>query len=212
LKLSLIGPPALPYLEKALESPDREVVARARRLRTQIEATVEARRQDVLSQSLLSKLSARWGDFPNAETRKGVPIDIVKMDLQDESKNAQTKLREAFGPDWSKIRLAVHGKQIVVLLGSNVDLLEETLANLKDQQPGLAESPLFQEFQTRAPASRRTQFHLMVEQFMPLVKAAPPLPAPGGDITSLSLGIENDSIELHLWVPNSEFRAISRFR
>jgi hypothetical protein len=212
LKLSLIGPPALPYLEKALESPDREVVARARRLRTQIEATVEARRQDVLSQSLLSKLSARWGDFPNAETRKGVPIDIVKMDLQDESKNAQTKLREAFGPDWSKIRLAVHGKQIVVLLGSNVDLLDETLANLKDQQPGLAVSPLFQEFQTRAPASRRTEFHLMVEQFMPLVKGAEPMPAPGGDITSLSLGIENDSIELHLWVPNSEFRAISRFR
>jgi hypothetical protein len=212
LKLRLIGPPALPYLAKAVESPDREVVARARRLRQQIQTAALARRQDVMTQSLLGKLSARWGDFPNAETRKGVPIDIVKMDLEGESKSAEPKLKEAFGPEWSKIRLATQGNKIVVLLGSNVDLFDETLTNLKEQKPGLAEQSELQEFHSRAPASRRTEFHVILKQFVPLVQGAKTPEEPGSDMTSLSLGIDKETIELHLWIPNSEVRAMSRFR
>lgn len=211
LKLSLIGPPALPYLREAVHSKNREVVARSRRLINQIENIVKSRQKDVMSQSLLGKLSARWGDFPKAETRKGVPIDIVKMELQDKSKAYELHLKEAFGPEWSKVRLAVHGKKIVVLLGSNVDLLDETLANLDKKKPGLIEQPTLREFHRRAPADRRTEFHLVLRQLVSSFKRRTKAAETTTEMTSLSLGIGEDTIELHLWVPNKEFRTFKEF-
>ncbi len=213
LKLSLIGPPALPFVEQAAKSKNPEVAARARRIRHRITSMVEARKKDVLSQSLLEKLSARWGDFPNAETRNGVPIDIVKMDLTGESQAYKPQLESAFGPQWSKIRLAVHEKKIVVLLGSNVDLLEETLTNLKTQKPGLAEYEMLAEFHERAPEDRRTEFHLILNRFLPYIQNTKPIQTPNTkpEMSSLSLGITQDAVELHFWIPNSEFRVFSRF-
>lgn len=212
LKLSLIGPPALPYLREAVHSKNREVVVRSRRLIKQLENIVKARKTDVMSQSLLSKLSARWGDFPKAETRNGVPIDIVKMELDDKSKGSESHLQEAFGPDWSKIRLAVHGKKIVVLLGSNTELIDETLANLDKKQPGLSQQPSLREFDRRAPADRRTEFHLILRRFVPLVKQGTQTPdTTTNEMTSLSLAIGKKTIELHLWVPNKEFRTFRAF-
>ena len=211
LKLSLIGAPALPYLDKAVTSRDREVAARARRLKGRIERIVEARRRDVLSQSLLSKISARWGDFPSAETRQGVPIDIIKMVLDEDSKTRAAGLYDTFGPEWSKIRLAVHGKKIVVLFGSNVKLLDETLKNLNTKNRGLAERATLAEFEERAPDNRRTEFHLRLSQLPFLSKAAKEGAPPSKDLTSFSLGIGKETIELHIWVPNEEFRILHRW-
>ena len=208
LKLSLIGPPAVPYLDKALKSKDAEVVAQARRIRLRIKGSIEARHEDVFSQTLLENLSVRWGDFPKAESRQGLAVDILKMDLDEKSERAASKLRHAFGPDWSKIRIAVKDKHIVVLLGSNTDLFEAALANLKKSRPGLFEQPRLAEFHRRAPPGRRAEFHINLQQFSEATPEAPATP----DVTSLSLGVEKDAIELHLWVPNREFRTLSRFR
>ncbi len=208
LKLSLIGPPALPYLNKALQSKDAEVVARARRIRLRIKSSIEARHEDVFSQTLLENLSVRWGDFPKAETRQGLAVDILKMDLDEKSEKAASKLRHAFGPDWSKIRIAVQDKHIVALLGSNTDLFEAALVNLKKRRPGLPEHPRLAEFHRRAPPGRRAEFHINLQQFFEAPAEAPTT----SEVTSLSLGVEKDAIEMHLWVPNREFRALSRFR
>lgn len=211
LKLSLIGPAALPYVDKAAKSRDREVAARARRLKARIERTALARKKDVLSQSLLSKVSARWGDFPNAETRQGTPIDIVKMDLDDDSKSLAPGLEDAFGPEWSKVRLAVHGNKIVVLFGSNVKLLDGALKNLQNENRGLSEKPVFAEFQERAPDDRRVEFHLMLRQFALLYDKADAGKVDSKELTSFSLGVGEDTIELDLWIPNDEFGILRKF-
>ena len=49
-------------------------------------------------------------------------------------------MQQLLGPEWDKVRLVLAGNQIVVLLGSEVELFDAALTNVKDGKPGLAAS------------------------------------------------------------------------
>src|SRR5262245_41559048 len=85
---------------------------------------------------------------------------------------AAAKLRELLGPDWDRIRLAVHGRQVVVLLGSDQELLRAALKNLREGKRGLADAkPLFASNAHLDPA-RQVEFHLSVAAVYALWTAA----------------------------------------
>jgi hypothetical protein len=58
-------------------------------------------------------------------------VDVVRVLLSEKDAKAAAAMKELFGPEWNRIRLAVHGKQVVFLMGSDKDLLLRTVQNCR---------------------------------------------------------------------------------
>jgi hypothetical protein len=212
-KLRLAGEPALPYLAKAAEAKDLEVSRRAQKLQREIETAAAQRRKELLEGGLPWRLRPELAFVPRAEQRSGRPIDIVSIKLVGKDEGMARQLRQLFGPDWDKLRLAVHGKQVVALLGSDVALLDEALKNLADGRPGLAAAPDLAAFGRQADPGRKVEFHVSVAGLLALV--TPPganarVPAkPGRALSSFSLSLGPQQLQLDVWVPSAEFRTVA---
>jgi hypothetical protein len=211
-RLALIGEPALPQIEKALKSDDAEVRRRAEELKEKIVEAAVARRKDLLSKEAPWRVRPTFHFEPKPETRGGHAVETARVRLKEKDAPAAEELRQLLGPDWDKVRLAAHGKQLVVLLGSDDRLLDAALANLKDGKPGLAASKVLAGFGKQADPARALEFHASAETVMALMRADDlRLGKPAGRVPSLSsasLGVGPDRLRLDLWVPVSEVKAI----
>jgi hypothetical protein len=211
-RLALIGEPALPLIRKALKSGDAEVRRRAEALIVRISEAAVARRKELLSKESPWRLRPTFRFEAKPEERAGHAIETARIRLTEKDAPAADALRQVFGPDWDRVRLAAHGKQVVVLLGSDERLLDAALANLKDGKPGLAASKPLAAFARQADAGRKLELHAALGTVLELLRgedllrARPVGPAPA--LSSASLAVEPDRLRLDLWLPASEVGAI----
>jgi hypothetical protein len=208
-KLALVGEPALPFLDKALKSEDPEVRRRARALKEGIVAKAAARRKELLSPDALKHVRPTFAFAPKAEMLDDTRLDVVRIRLTEAA--AAAKLRELLGPDWDRIRLAVHGRQVVVLLGSDQELLRATLKNLKAGKRGLADTKTLSASNAHLDPTRQVEFHLSVAAAYALWTAAD-LRRPAGKsfLSSFALAVEPDLLHLDVWLPATEFKILNR--
>ncbi|HMF18771.1 MAG TPA: hypothetical protein VKE98_16305, partial [Gemmataceae bacterium] len=157
LMLRLAGEPVLPALEKASASGDLEVSRRAKKLRARISEAAAARRKALLERDWLSRFQPTFALIPNAEKRVGHRIDVIRIKPAGKEITALKPLQQLLGPEWHNLRLAVHGKQVVVLLGSNVQLLEDALKNLDKKTTGHDTGIPLQPFHSQADPARRIE-------------------------------------------------------
>jgi hypothetical protein len=212
-KLSLIGEPALPYLEKALKSDDAEVRRRAADVKELIVAHAVARRKEVLDKDALRHVRPVFGFQTAPESLEGRRVDVVRVRLKEKDAKAAAALRDVFGPDWDRIRLAVQGKQVVVLLGSNRSLLATTLANLKDGKRGLAESSLLAAANGHANPTRLGELHVGLDAALTLLSGEDlARPGAGGSraVTSFALTADPDYLQVDVWIPTAEARRLEK--
>ena len=213
LKLRLLGLPALPYLEKARKSADLETARRVQNLRTQILQAAALRRKDLLGQDLLRRLQPTFAMVANAEKRAGHRIDVVRIKLADKESFALPPLRQIFGPEWQNIRLAIHGRQVVFLLGSDVELLETALKSLDRGAAGLAAAKSLQPFLRTGNPARMVEFHASMEKILALTSpaaAARKERAEPGELTSFALTVDPTYMQLDVWVPSADVRVIAK--
>jgi hypothetical protein len=213
-KLRLIGEPALPHLEKLIGNSDLEVSRRAQRIRDGIAAVAAERRKELLAKGLPKLVRPSLTFFPKAEERSGNKVDIVRVKLSDSDSPLTKQLQQLLGPDWDKIRLAAHGKQVVVLLGSDTELLDQAVKNLKDEAPGLAAAKPLAGFHRLAHPERKIEFHIALHNTLALITSPEnlprPLPKAGESLTSFSLAVEGHQLQLDLWLPSAEIRLLAR--
>jgi len=213
LKLRLLGEPALPQLEKACASSDLEVSRRATRLCEQIARSAAERRKGLLEQNWLRRLQPTFAFIPRAEKRGKHNIDVVRVKLADRDRLADKPLRQFLGSEWHNVRLAVHGNQIVVLVGSDVRLLETTLKNLEEGSLGLAESAVFQQFNRLGSKHRNVEFHVAMDKIMSLVtsdRVGEWQKGGSRSLTSLAVALDPDHVQLDVWIPAAEFGVLSK--
>jgi hypothetical protein len=212
--LRLIGEPALPHLEKAGKSDDLEVSRRATLLKTEISTTAAQRRKALLEKKLPLSVRPTFTYVPKAETRAGHAVDVVNVKLNETEAVDAKQLKQLLGPEWDKLRVAVHGKHVVFLLGSEVELLDATLNNLKDGKDGLAGLKLLETFLKRGDPGRAVELHVAVQKVMALTlvqgkdEAAPKQVVPA--LTSLALSVDEDKIRLDIFIPSPEVRVVGR--
>lgn len=203
-KLRLIGEPALLELEKAVEAKrDLETVRRLQKLIAEI-STVAAERRQELKKDVLKFVRPTFAWVAQAETRVGQPVDIVHITLKDAEAATAKALKQYLGPDWDKMRLAVRGKQVVVLLGSEVELFEQTLENLQDR--GKADAAL----DAKAGAAV-VQFQLSLESLSSLFTGKPRR-LPGERLTSFALRVPESGLQFDLQAPTEELRILFKLK
>jgi hypothetical protein len=214
-KLALIGEAALPLLEKAARSDDAEAARRADDLVADIKDRAATRRKELLDKTAARPIRPGFVLSPGAEKLGEQRIDIVNVKLGKEDATAVKQMRQMLGPDWHKIRLAVVGKQVVVLIGSDLDLLEQTLKNLRDGAPGLAAESMLARFTKQADPTRKVEVHFAVGAFDGLLDAAGPKLdriKHSPSLSSVALSVEKDRAELNVYIPMDEVKVLVKSR
>jgi hypothetical protein len=212
--LRLIGEPALSHLEKASNSDDAEMAKRASLLKKEIGTTAAERRKALLEKKLPLSIRPTFTYVPKAERRAGYAVDVVNVKLNQTEALDAKRLKQLLGPEWDKLRVAVHGKHVVFLLGSEVGLLDATLNNLKDDKAGLAGLKALETFRKRGDPGRAVELHVAAQKIMALTtvpgqgQAQPKQPGP--ELTSFALSVDEDKIRLDVFIPSPEFRVVGR--
>jgi hypothetical protein len=210
-KLGLIGEPVLPLLEKALMTKDLEVRRRASDLQERILAVAADRRKELLSKDLTQHLRPTLGFVPQPELRDGLRLEVVRVQLAGQDATATSQLRQLFGPDWDRIRLVVHDKQIVAFWGSDLNLLQATLTNLKEGRPGLAEAKCLAPFGRYSDAGRKMELHFSLQTGLALWKAEDLKQKPAGrepSLSSFALTADPERLQVDVWLPSAELRVM----
>jgi hypothetical protein len=210
-KLNLIGEPALPFLEKAAESDDAEVRRRAGELATEIRERAALRRKELLNRDAPKRLNPGFVLKPAAETVDGQKVDVLQVKLGREDAGVVGQMRQLLGPDWAKVRMAVVGKQVVVLIGSDLDLFRQTLKNIKEGAAGLADDPSLAAFHKQADRDRKFELHVAMQSLAALTAPEgldPRQLKAGPTLTSLAVAVDPGRFEVNLWVPPDQFKAV----
>jgi hypothetical protein len=208
IKLELLGEPVLPYLNEVLKAkPSLELQRRAEAIKVRITTALEERRTGLLS-DVTRRLQPSFAYLSQAEKEGDNPIDILRIKLSSQETPAAFQFRQFFGPDWNKVRVAVHGKQVVLLWGSDTRLLAEALRNLKDGKPGLAGAKTLAPFTRDAGPGHKIEFHASLQSLLGRDAGGhrPPLPS----LTSVALAVHPDRLQFDLRLPASEIRFLHR--
>jgi hypothetical protein len=201
-KLGLIGAPALEALKVAEKSTDAEVRRRASELRVQIEKIAELRKKELAGQLFKQAFHPIFGWKAEAEERLRFKVHHLLMRFEAEDAPYTALLKEAFGPDWNRIRLAVVGGKVVAMLGSNPELFEEALKNVRDDKPGLDASAALAGFRKHVGPGRRAELHLALSLLRGLAPPAGQLPKDlKPDLSSVALRTGTADISLDFWMP-----------
>ncbi len=213
-KLLLAGEQVLPYLEKGIKSTDLETSRRAERIKGQIVQAAEDRRKELLSGDLTRAVKPSFVFLDKTEKIEGLEVYNIGVKLKKADLATAPQLRQLLGPDWARVRLAVQGKQVVVLAGSDVKLLGEALRNLKDGKPGLASAAALGDQAKKIDAGRKIEFHVSMALAAALATAAD-LEKPGKvpanpPLSTVALTIEEDRLQCDVWLPLAELKAIAK--
>jgi hypothetical protein len=140
-------------------------------------------------------------DFDGREIKVITISDASLSSLQIATAN------EELGPDWNRLRIVSGEKEVVLFLGSDLGVLRQTLKNLDEARPGLADNAVMNAHRASADADRKVQFEVAVESFLSTRVAKPPSLAVAKHYSSSTLSIAQQAITLHLSFPVSELRA-----
>ena len=214
-RLLLLGEPALPDLQKALDKPlSLEQKRRAEILKKEIDVSGELRRKELLMPKEMPRsIRATFAVAPDVEKRGGVSVDVLKMSFNTKNPEFLKQVEQLLGPSWDKLRLAVVGNQVVVLVGSDANVLDQTIANVKAGKGGLGESNLLAGFEKRADKNRSAEMHGSAQAFLGLLATQWKLPAKlfrdPPELTSFAVSFETDRLHVDLWVPTRELRTMA---
>jgi hypothetical protein len=213
-KLELLGEPVLPFLEEVLKGgPALEVRRRVETIKGRIVKAAEEQRKGLLS-NVGQRLQPSFVYVAKAETLDETPVDVLRIKLAEREGRAAKQFAHLFGPEWDRVRVAVHGKQVVVLWGSDTKLLPAALKNLKEGRRGLADARQLAPFAAHADASRKIEFHLSLQTVTGLARAEdlkdPDVRKLMPEMSSLSLSVGQDRLQYDLRLPLTEIRFLAK--
>jgi hypothetical protein len=148
---------------------------------------------------------------PGAETLDGASVDLLTMDIPGLKPDVARDYRRLLGPDWNKVRMVVQGKQVVWLVGSDVEALRQTLRNLKAGDKGLAGHKAVVTALDQLAPERKVELHINLKNYIPFSERGVERagrPAPVEALSSIALTVETDRVQWEVRVPKAEIKSL----
>lgn len=148
-------------------------------------------------------------DRNNAVTRRSEGLAEYSFALEELfGRRAYVVTSETPGTGWNRIRIVPCKGKIVLFLGSKLDLLQETLQNVEESRPGLADHEGLRDSLKSLDPKRNVQFSVSATGFQAAEGAAGPLLASPKEYSSASLTLSQEQVKLDLIVPIAELRPL----
>jgi hypothetical protein len=146
-------------------------------------------------------------------TITGHAVERLEIDTAAVDPDLAGALREAFGPAWMYLRAVKHDGRVVVLLGSEIALLEKTLANLDASESGLLGTPPLQQAQSRLDAAHQAVLYVSLRRTLPTLvgfaeDAVEAMNEEIDRVSAFALVIEDQAVQVEIWIPLAELQAI----
>jgi hypothetical protein len=155
--------------------------------------------------------SPRFAFKAKAEMLDGAAVDVLSVEVPGLKPEVARDYRRLLGPDWNKVRMVVQEKQVVWLIGSDVEALKQTLRNLKRGDKGLAEHKAVAAALDRLAPERKLELHVNLKNYLAYLESNSKDDAGAAAVEALSsiaLTVETDRVQLEVRVPNSDVRAL----
>ena len=169
-----------------------------------IAAAADLRRRELTKGLVKKAFRPKFTLKLNAEKQGDANVHLLGMRFEGADTRYAAALKDFFGPQWNRIRLVVAGKQVVVLLGSETALMDQTLQNVREGKPGLERSKPLADFRKQAAPERRIELHLALSRVQALLTPAENLPKDfqaTRTCSSVSLRTGMTDIGMDLWIP-----------
>jgi len=203
-QLALIGEPALDALARAEKADDAEVRRRAGELKAQIEQVANLRKQELAKGLLKQAFHPQFAFKEKAEERAGAAVHHLGVAFDAQDAPFAVWMKDLFGPDWNRLRIAVVGDKVVILLGSDVGLFDQAIGLARDGKPGLEADAALAAFRKQVGPDRRVEAHVALRLFQQLTTPAKDLPPdfkPSPTLSSVALRTGPTDATVEFWSP-----------
>lgn len=168
IKLELVGAPALDALKEIQDSRDPETRARARSIIRRIAQAAAQQKKAILEENFFSQIQPVFAFLPDQEKRAGVSVAMLQMQLAGEDTALASQMQALFGPKWRSLRLATVDNQVVILLGSDAEVMDRAISHLQAEKAEMQTGNRFSQFRMRGVPDRTAEFHLSLSRMSQL--------------------------------------------
>ncbi|MDG2224671.1 MAG: HEAT repeat domain-containing protein [Rubripirellula sp.] len=210
-KLGLIGPPAIKALKAAGTSQDIEVRTRSESILVDIQRGLASERKALLEKDLLSRLRPQLTFLANQETRTDRPVDFVRLGFRGKSGRLAAQLKRLLGPEWHTIRVATVGNQVILLIGSELQLFDNALAIAQKPDGEKRFLEQFKNFEERSPMQRSAEMHFSLRRLEQLIDPnidPTQRPDEAKGISSVDVQINPQQIRVDAFMPHEELSVL----
>ena len=243
IRLILIGETVRPFVEPLTErsgddeSSRPEASRQARRVITLLDKAQERSSKSALTPQLLNneELRFRFSTASVPDSKRQVhSIEVEHAANTEKHQILEQQMRKLLGPEWNRLRLVPFENRLLVLIGSDPDLLRRAIASAETQNPSLQTETAAAVYGPPLNTARGAEFHIDLSlirdvfsrpnqvreasnsetlQSQSLSTADSPVPGKSDrsppDFSSLTFTIQDDYLSIEWRLPVAEIRALN---
>ncbi len=214
-RLVLLGSRAVPFLEDGSNSDSQMIRVRSGACLVRISqgrSTEQRESRPFLYLDMLDRIAPEFSYVVAGETlTDGTTIDLLSVTVLDEGLRISQQFASWLGPDWNRWRIAKTDGHVIIVIGSQSELLDQALQVLRGDVDNQLSSSLQDDAHTPHQYELYYDLHAFSETLPYLANPAAEQNnelLPVRDWVNVGLTINGDRIDLDVWIPLLQLSAM----
>jgi len=151
----------------------------------------------------------------NAERLGNRQVDVMQFDTDSLDDKLCSKLARLLGPQWRRLKICTVGPHVVIMLGSDPNLLKSAVENINRGRRGLADQQALRQADRRVHKGRKLEIYVSLDEGYELGRLIQGQQTsrhenPCRHMTSAALTIHDERVQMDVWVPTDDLKTVAR--